>query len=162
MRVRERLVIPEASVYGFPGFISPIIFPSGSVNRIREPGKRTGRNRDRADHLLAAQCYGLVERSLHILNVHVEHGVMLRLVAERGDVTSDALRTAGLNIRRRAGLCDLPVEHLRIEITGLGAVAASDFKMNNWSSHGLFSPLTEQLWRCCRQQERRAACGQVS
>src|SRR5262249_20616496 len=94
-----------------------------------DPGERAGRNRNRTHHLLAAQRLGLGDRCRDIVNLNVEGGVMLRLVAKRNEMP------------RQPGLGDLivlvdgPVEHLLIEILGGSEIAATDFEVN----HGMFA-----------------------
>src|SRR5690242_13256018 len=116
---RLRLVFPEADGIAFG---------------ILHPGKRACGDVYWTNERLGAQRFCFFQIASDVIHADVENRVVLRFVAERGDVAVDAARFPGDHGRRTHGL-DFPVEKLFVELLRFGDVSAADFEMYNGMWH---------------------------
>jgi len=86
------------------------------------------------------------------LDIHIESGVVVRLVAERGDVAADA-GSLWSDHRRRSSLRNRPAKHLDIELLCFLGITAANLEMNDGTSHRCASSARAGLERGSLPQE---------
>ncbi len=95
-------------------------------------GRATGKGHW-PDQLFSTQGHGFRQRRRHVIDHDVEDRVVVRLVAERVDMSTDVI--AGTNARRIRLWLHLPLEQLRVEISRLRAIATSNLEIADLISH---------------------------
>src|SRR5260370_1074178 len=86
--------------------------------------------------LLSTQAHGFRQRRRDVIDHDVEDRVVVGLVAERVDMSTDVI--AGTNARCILLWLHLPLEQLRVEISRLRAIATSNLEIAELISHSGF------------------------
>jgi hypothetical protein len=102
---------------------------------IGEPGEDAGWNLHWRKQGFATEAFGFVEVGLHVIHLNIKDCVLVRLVAEAGDVAVNAGVGGGVDHRGHAGGLHLPSEELGEEDHGFGLIATADFKVHNRLAH---------------------------
>lgn len=87
-----------------------------------------------------------------VVNLYVEDGVVVRLVAERANVTLNTTVCARVDHGRRAHGLSIPAEKTREEVRGLDTVAAADFEVNHRLSHRNFNSRDREMIAQTKQE----------
>src|SRR2546429_529235 len=101
---------------------------------ILHPRECAGGNVDGRNQRLCAKALCLFEVRGDVIDAHVENGVALRLVSQRGNVAVDAAHF-GRNHRRGTHLRDFPIKQFFVKVLRLGDVSATDFEMHDGVGH---------------------------